>query len=352
VTASDQHLLDDAHLRRLHRYLGDVGVPLQGELSTELVSGGKSNLTLRLTDGTSRWMLRRPPLGEYFAGAHDVSREFRVMGALAHTNIPVPTMVCYCSDVDVIGAPFYVMAEVPGTVLRRRSEVAALPVDTRRRLSHTMVDTLADLHQVNVQRTGLQDLGRPEGYLARQVARWIRQYEQVQVREIPGIRECGRWLHDTVPNSLESSLVHGDFRVDNVITHPDDHGRIAAVLDWEMATLGDPLLDLGTFLIFWDEPGRPFNPITAGLTALPGFLSREQVIARYSQRRGIQVTGIQWYVDFSAFKLAVILEQIHARHLHGQTRGAGFETVGSMVSELIARICAGKVGALNEGEGR
>jgi aminoglycoside phosphotransferase (APT) family kinase protein len=323
----------------LRAYLLAQGVEVAGTgLDVTLVGGGKSNLTFTVTDSVQHWILRRPPLGEYHHGAHDVGREYRVMAALKGSAVPVPEMVVMCRDASVIGAPFYVMDLVEGVVLRTREMIAELTPETRRALSEMLVDTLADLHEVDIEAVGLTTLGRPTGYLDRQLTRWQQQYHTISRRHSDSVDGIVRSLREVLPTSLRAAVVHGDFRIDNVIVTLADRSALAAVLDWEMATLGDPLADLATLAMFWDEVGRPFNPVTGGLTAFPGFLSTEDVVRRYANRRGLDqraVDSLDWYLRFSKFKLAVILEQIHARHESGQTLGAGFEEIDVMVDQLL-----------------
>ena len=315
------------------------GLPV-GPLNAELVSGGKSNLTYRITDGTHRWILRRPPLGMVLATAHDMSREYRVMSGLAGSAVPVPQMVAICDTSEVIGAPFYVMAEVDGIVYREPAQVAELTPAQNLRLGNALVDTLADLHEVDVDDVGLADLGRPAGYLGRQLTRWIGQYEAAKVREQPDIVRLGAALTRSCPARQVVRIVHGDYRIDNVMVDRRDPGTIIAVLDWEMATLGDPLADLGILVSFWDEPGRDPNPVTNGLTAFEGFPSPSEVVARYAERRRLdpdEVADIDWYIVFGLWKVAIILEQIHVRHSQGQTLGEGFDGVGDKVALLVHR---------------
>jgi len=327
---------DGIDLPRLQTYLLTKGVEIVGELSSELISGGKSNLTIRLTDGTSRWIVRRPPLGYILPGAHNMSREYRVQAALASTDVRVPRVVALCDDSSLMGAPFYVMQEVAGEVIRVADDVAGIAEAVRHDLGLALVDTLADLHDVDYQSVGLEDLGRPDGYLQRQVQRWNQQYEAIKVRNLPHIDAITKTLHRSMPAHAGASVVHGDYRLDNVMVDRSNRATIVAVLDWEMATLGDPLADLGTLLMFWDEVDRPANPITRGLMAFPGFPTREEATERYLNRRSAPIEDLDWYMVFAEFKLAIILEQIHARHLQGQTRGEGFEGVGEMVTELLA----------------
>jgi len=327
--------LEGLDLTALTTYLRAASVPLEGPLTARLISGGRSNLTYAVTDGASRWVLRRPPLGQVLKGAHDVAREHRVMLGLAATAVPVPATVALCRDESVLGVEFYLMDEVGGQVLRTTGLVEPLAVSTRTALGHALVDTLADLHDVDYTAAGLADLGTPDGYLQRQVDRWVRQYGAINVRELPHVDEVVAALRKGMPVAQGASVVHGDYRLDNVMVGHDDPTRIVAVLDWEMATLGDPLADLAMLLMFWDEAGRPFNPITAGLMALDGFPSRDEAIEHYVTRRSLQVENLDWYAVFSQFKLAIILEQMHVRHLTGQTRGEGFEGLGEMVVDLL-----------------
>jgi aminoglycoside phosphotransferase (APT) family kinase protein len=322
----------------LRRYLRREQVPVAGALILTLVGGGRSNLTVAVSDGVHEWILRRPPQGDFHAGAHDVAREHRVMEALKNSVVPVPRMVAMCEDPDIIGAPFYVMENVDGVVLRSRPQVAELSPATRAELSVSLVDTLADLHEVDIASVGLTGLGKPQGYLERQLSRWHRQYASVSERHESAVDAIARTLAATLPSSPAAAIVHGDFRIDNVIVPPAAQGRIAAVLDWEMATLGDPLADLATLVMYWDEVGKPFNPITGGLTAFDGFLTVPEVVQRYATRRGLPeetIASLGWYLTFSKFKLAVILEQIHVRHSSGQTLGVGFDGIDLMVDQLL-----------------
>jgi aminoglycoside phosphotransferase (APT) family kinase protein len=308
-----------------------------GPLTGELISGGKSNLTYRISDGARTWILRRPPLGLVLATAHDMSRECRVLRALAGSPVPVPTVVAQQETADVLGAPFYLMREVDGVVYRNREQVVALTPADASRLGGALVDTLAALHDLDHRTVGLDRFGRPEGYLERQVTRWLRQWDAAHVHDYPQVAALGRRLLRGLPTGGAVGIVHGDYRLDNVMVSRDDPGRIVAVLDWEMSTLGDPLADLGILLCYWDEPGRPYNPVTAGLTAVPGLPTHAEVISWYAARRGLDLPDIDWYVVFADFKLTIILEQIHTRHMRGHTVGEGFDQVGEMVRPLLER---------------
>lgn len=319
----------------VEKYLRYVGVDVAAPLSARLISGGKSNLTFGVTDGAHRWVVRRPPVGPILPGTHSMAREYRVMGGLRDSRVPVPRMVALCQDLSYLGVEFYVMEELEGRVIRTRADSASLAPPTRRELGRELVDVLAALHDLEPGQFGLGDLGRPDGYLERQLSRWTAQLAEVQTREFEHVDVIARVLSETRPRHPGASLVHGDYRLDNVILAKGDGIRIAGVLDWEMATLGDPLADLGTLLMFWDEPGQRFNPITDGLMALEGFPNRDDVIEQYVSSRGLQLDNLDWYLVFSEFKLAVILEQINARHRRGETMGHGFDGLDQMVSHLF-----------------
>ncbi|HET8641303.1 MAG TPA: phosphotransferase family protein [Pseudonocardiaceae bacterium] len=300
-----------------------------GPLAAQLIAGGRSNLTYTVGDGAREWVLRRPPLGHVLATAHDMSREFRVMSALAGSNVPVPATVLLCQDEDVLGAPFYLMVKVEGTVFRTSEQVAAaLSRPQARELSFTLVDVLAELHAVDYEAVGLGDFGRPDGYLQRQVRRWRGQLDKSRSREVDGIDELHDTLAASVPASQRAAIVHGDFRLDNVIVDADR--RVAAVLDWEMSTLGDPLADLGLMVVYW----RTLMPL-AGATEGNGFAAVDEVIAHYGARTGLDLSHVDWYVGFGFFKLAVVAEGIYYRYTLGKTVGDGFERYGELVPQLV-----------------
>ncbi|MCE6997548.1 phosphotransferase family protein [Saccharothrix sp. S26] len=316
-------------LDRLAAHLGS------GPLTGELIPGGRSNLTYRVTDGEQRWVLRRPPLGHVLATAHDMAREHRVIKALADTAVPVPRVELLCEDTDVIGAPFYLMEEVPGVALRHRDQCPWLTPDRARALSERLVDVLADLHAVDPKDVGLADFGRPDGFLERQVARWGKQLDASRSRDLPGIDELRDRLADSVPDSARATIVHGDYRLDNVLVTQDPLD-ISAVLDWEMATLGDPLADVGLLCVYWNGIGaREDDPITGTVPTLPGFADTDELVRRYAERSGADTGGLAWYTAFAYFKLAVILEGIHFRFTRGKTVGAGFDQIGHLTLPLV-----------------
>lgn len=332
----------------ISRSLGSGPVELA---DIQLIAGGRSNLTYRLAlagPGADRLLvLRRPPLGHVLPTAHDMSREYRVLSGLAGTAVPVARPVAFCDDVEVIGAPFYLMEHVTGQVLRSRADTAALTAEQNAGLSERMGDMLAAIHGVDTGAAGLGGLGRGAGYLARQLGRWQRQWELSRTREIPGYDQLVARLAAALPPEGETTLVHGDFRLDNVLVTLAPEPRIAAVVDWEMATLGDPLADLGLTMVYWADPDdEPWiDPSVAaeapGLrtdaTTSPGFSTRAQFAAGYARRTGRDISRIGYYVAFGYFKLAVVLEGIHARYLQRQTVGEGFEHEGLVVPTLIAR---------------
>ena len=303
-----------------------------GPLSAELIPGGRSNLTYRLTDGEHRWVLRRPPLGHVLATAHDMSREFQVLSALAGTDVPVPEIVHLCADPEVLGAPFYLMQEVAGSVLRELDQVTSLGAATCATIGNELVDVLARLHTIDPASVGLGGFGKPEGYLHRQVSRWQKQLAASRSREGPGIDELHDRLAETVPDTQRHSLLHGDYRLDNVLVDTTVP-RISAVLDWEMAALGDPLADLGLTVVY--SRRRPDDPLTGGVNNAPGFPSVEQIVARYAERTGLDVSALDWYVGLASFKLAVVAEGIYYRFTQGKTVGAGFEKIGDAVFGLV-----------------
>ncbi len=323
------------HAADLDADLGD------GALGAQLIAGGKSNLTYilrgRRNGAPASWVLRRPPLGHVLATAHDMTREFRVLSALAPTGVPVPKVHLLCEDAEVIGAPFYVMEFVEGTVYRDKSQTATLTAGRARAMSWALMDVLADLHAVDPAEVGLGDFGRPEGYLDRQVARWGKQLAASRSREVPGIDALHEALGDAIPQSQRAAIVHGDYRLDNAIV--DDEDRIAAVLDWEMATLGDPLADLGLLCVYWTELETlgAGKALTSAVDSAAGFPAQDELIERYAARSGLDVTPLPWYIAFGYFKLAVIAEGIYYRYLSGQTVGSGFEGMGDLVPALVRR---------------
>ncbi|MFF8512803.1 phosphotransferase family protein [Streptomyces sp. NPDC015492] len=321
-------------LEAVARFFADHVPGFDGELRAELVQGGRSNLTYKVTDGRNRWVLRRPPLGGLTPSAHDVGREFRVVSALAGSGVPVARAVAL-GDEKAMGVPFAVVEYVDGVVVRTEDDLDALSDLTAVRCALGLVDVLARLHAVEPAAVGLSDLGRPEGYLTRQVRRWYDQWRRVRTRDIADIDVLYERLAAARPAESGVSIVHGDFRIDNAILDRDDPSRIRALVDWEMATIGDPLADLGLHLVYTDPA---FSPVLAGGAAstssrLP---SPEELAGHYATVSGRSLDHLGFYLALGYFKIAVIAEGIHARHRQGLTLGAGFETVGEAPEPLAA----------------
>ncbi len=288
----------------------------EGPYTYSLIAGGRSNLTFLVTDANGKQMvLRRPPMGHVLATAHDMAREHRLMTAVGTTNVPVPTTLGLCTDEAVNGAPFYVMDYVPGVVLDSPEKGHLLPENLRTAASEHLVDVLADLHAVDVDEVGLGNLAKREGYVERQVKRWSTQWDNSKTRELPAIEEVARLLAQGIPQQQGVAIAHGDYRFGNCLTNVET-GKIAAVLDWELCTLGDPLADLGYVGIYWTDPGMPLMR-TNDPSGLPGFCTFDHLVERYATRTGRDVSNISYYKAFASFRLAVIAEGVYARYLHG-----------------------------------
>ncbi|MFE5188301.1 phosphotransferase family protein [Streptomyces sp. NPDC056628] len=320
-------------LDRLHGLLErELPGLAQGPLTGRLIEGGRSNLTYTVSDGTSRWVVRRPPLGHVLATAHDMKREHRVISALHPTSVPVPRPLLLCEDEEVLGAPFYVMEFVEGIPYRTAGQLAPLGAQRTRDAVLSLVDTLVGLHAVDPASVGLEDFGRPEGFLDRQLRRWGKQLDASRNRELAGIDELHATLGRRLPDSPAPTVIHGDYRLDNVLIGPDD--RIKAILDWEMSTLGDPLTDLGLLVMYSMPLGASDSPVSTTAEAA-GHPTPTELIQRYAERSGRDVSAVSWYTAFAWFKLAVILEGIHYRYTLGQTVGRGFDRIGDLVPVFI-----------------
>jgi aminoglycoside phosphotransferase (APT) family kinase protein len=316
-----------------------------GPLDFSLISGGKSNLTYLVRSGERQWVLRRPPLGHVLPTAHDMVREHRILAALASTDVPAPRPLALCEDPSVNEVPFYVMEYRPGIVLSDEMPAgyAESPQD-RRAICVALIDALVRLHAVDYRAIGLADFGRPEGYLERQVRRWSQQWERSKTGDLSSIDELIRRLNASLPESPAPTIVHGDYRLGNMALDPVDPGRIVAIFDWEMATIGDPLADLGYTLIYWTDAGDP--PAKAGIgiaspfTALPGFFTRHELTTEYARRSGRSIDAIEFYQVLALYKLAVISEGIYARYRMGKTLGEGFEGMTRSAVPLAERALA------------
>lgn len=321
----------------LARHLGDDA---WAECRVELIAGGRSNLTYLVSAGEKELVLRRPPLGHVLPTAHDMAREFTVISALGRTDVPVPEAIHLCTDHEVLGVTFYVMERVKGHIVRSAfPDGYASSPEEKRAVGEALVSTLVKLHEVDYNAVGLGAFGHPDGFMARQIRRWKQQWEKSVTRPLPMMDDLIARLESELPASPAPTVVHGDFRLDNAILDPADPTRVLAVLDWEMSTLGDPLADLGLMLVYWPQADDmaefrdSFGAITA--TAAPGFPTRDEVIEQYARESGRDVSHVYYYWAFGFFKLAVILEGIHARYLQGKTLGEGFDTIGERVPPLV-----------------
>jgi aminoglycoside phosphotransferase (APT) family kinase protein len=288
-----------------------------GPFSFDVIAGGHSNLTFRVTAANGRrYVLRRPPLGHVLASAHDMAREFRIISGLQGSAVPVAPALGLCDDAAVNGAPFYVMGFVDGHVLRDSATAAAVLTEpARRRASESIVDTMAAIHEVDLFDSGLDTLGKHEDYIARQLRRWYGQWNSQKTRDLADVDNGHAALLARIPQQGPASIVHGDYRLDNCMV--DTSGQIVAVLDWEICTLGDRLADLGLLLVYWTGPDDSGTPWTGGSTTVPGFYNRSQLVDRYAAVTGMDLSQLDYYVAFASWKLACILEGVYARYLGG-----------------------------------
>lgn len=308
-------------------------------LSYELIAGGHSNLTFAVADqDAGRWVLRRPPLFQVLESAHDMNREFTVISALQGTDVPVPGVVGFCDDETVNGRPFYVMEFVDGTVMRSADEAAAFGNDRLADVTKNLIDVLAAIHAVDVDAVGLGQLGRKEDYVARQLRRWLRQFEASKTQERPLITEIHDHLAARIPDQGKAGLVHGDYRLDNCLVAAD--GSIAAVLDWELATLGDTMADMAQLLTYWARPADGFTPIDAAPTLADGFPEREQLLDWYEAATGRSMADMSFYLSFASWRLASILEGVYSRYVNGAMGDAepegGAEAFVGRIDALVA----------------
>ncbi|HSS08561.1 MAG TPA: phosphotransferase family protein [Acidimicrobiales bacterium] len=307
-------------------------------LSFELIAGGRSNLTFKVTDGAGKhYVLRRPPVSHVLPTAHDMSREHKIIAALGPVGLPVPPALGFCGDESVNGRPFYVMGYVDGIVLRNAQSAERLDATARRTAGYSLVDVLARIHAVDVDEVGLGDLGRKEGYIARQLKRWYGQYEQSKAMggpDEPLVDTLHGFFSERIPEQGPASIVHGDYRLDNTIV--GDDGNVRAVLDWEICTVGDPLADVGLLMVYWVEPGDETPPLLVAPTTLPGFPPRADLRARYAERSGRDVSQLDFYVAFGYWKLACIIAGVFARYAGGAGGGdsSDYRALGSQVSTL------------------
>ncbi len=331
---------EELDLSTLNSYLR-VQAPDMGDvLAVNQFPGGFSNLTYSLKTAQSEYVLRRPPFGATIKGAHDMGREFRVLSLLRGNYDRIPNPIIYCGTGDVLGAPFYIMERVPGLILRaHQAPTLNLSPDRMRQLSEALVDNLVAIHALDINQTGLIQLGKPEGYVQRQTEGWIKRYHNAETDTIPAMIRVEDWLLNYYPLEQNPAFLHNDYKYDNVLFAPDEGTgdptpHIRGVLDWEMATVGDPLMDLGATLAYWSEVTDSPAYRTFNLTWLPGNLTRQEVAARYAERSGRDVSNILFYYVFGLYKNAVIAQQIYARWKQGYSKDERFGKILPMIIEL------------------
>jgi len=338
----------------LYGYLNARLPDLSAPLIVEQFSAGFSNLTYLLRSGDRELVLRRPPVGAKIKTAHDMSREYRILSHLYPVYPKVPRPLLFCDDESILGAPFYVMERVTGIILRaQRPTGLDLAPALMRRLSQAFIENLAEIHELDYEAAGLGELGSPQGYVKRQVEGWTKRYFNARTDDVPAIEKLAEWLHQNLPpDSERPSLIHNDYKYDNLVLDPDDLGRVIAVLDWEMATIGDPLMDFGTSLGYWVETNDPeeWQRYGFGLTSLPGSFTRTELLDHYMQRTGRRIDDPVFYFAYGLLKIAVIVQQIYFRYQKGLTRDPRFASLGALVKacgDLAQRaIQRGRIDAL------
>jgi len=313
----------------LRAYLAETLDAVNNEtpLQIEQFPGGHSNLTYRIGQGTWQAVLRRPPVGSKVKAAHDMGREFRVLSRLGPAYAKAPTPLLYCEDENILGAKFYVMERIEGFILRKSfpKEITTSP-ELLSSMCDSLASTLVELHQVDYKAIGLEQLGRPDGYVQRQVEGWTRRYQDAKTQELPNVDIVTRWLKDNIPGSSWAALIHNDYKFDNLVLDPENPTRVLGILDWEMATLGDPLMDLGGALGYWVEAGDPkaVHSLRFAPTHLPGMYTRQQLANRYAETSGTNIDSILFYYVFGLFKSLVIVQQIYYRFHKGLTSDPRF----------------------------
>ena len=332
--------LMDVHT--LERFLRQNLPPQEGGVVVEKHEAGFSNETFYVSWGPKRWVLRRPPRGDILPTAHDMLREFRVLSGLTPTGVRVPRPTVACEDRSIIGVPFYLMERMEGVVIREQIPPEFDAMTDRTKIGEELIDALVELHAVDWQKTSLVNLGKPEGFLERQLRRWRGQLELTlpRTRSLQGIQEVTQWLQTHVPPQSTTGIVHGDYKLDNVMFAPPPATRLVAIFDWEMATLGDPLADLGWVLSFWGPTGDPPEPEPKGsnyITEQPGFLSREEMCARYEQKTGRTMEHFAFYHCLAVWKLAIILEGLYRHYIEGTASNPKANEFEWKVPQLVDR---------------
>src|SRR5579863_975216 len=328
---------EELDLVRLSAYLGrHFGGP--GPVTVEQFPSGHSNLTYRVTWADREFVLRRPPFGSQVKSAHDMGREYRVLSRLHETYPVAPRVILYCDDLSVLDAPFYLMEPIRGIILRRELPPGLLLSPAMaRQLSEAFLDNLVRLHGLDYESIGLGDLGKPQGYLERQVKGWIERCRNSATHDVPEVGPISAWLMQHIPASSDATLIHNDYKYDNVVLDSNDITKIVGVLDWEMCTLGDPLSDLGTTLAYWTDPSDPdeLQEVCSAPTTVPGTLTRAQLAQRYALATGRGIHDMVFYLTFARFKVAVIVQQIYYRYAHGLTHDERFATMPHRIAILM-----------------
>jgi aminoglycoside phosphotransferase (APT) family kinase protein len=338
--SSDQPNVEGIHRDNVTAWFATHAPSAAPPLDFVLIAGGHSNLTFEVGDAAGhRWVLRRPPLFQVLESAHDMGREFRVIDALQATDVPVPQTVGFCDDPGVNERPFYVMNFVEGTVLRSADIAAGYPPEMLTTITHSLIDVLARIHSVDVDAVGLGELGRKENYIARQLRRWLGQYEASKTTDRPELVAVHDHLVARIPDQGRAGLVHGDYRLDNCLVAGD--GSIAAVLDWELCTLGDVLADVASLLTYWARPGDGFTPIDAAPTMADGFPERGRLLDWYEAASGRSMDDIDFYLSFASWRLASILEGVYSRYVSGAMGSAepegGAQAFVARIEALVAQ---------------
>lgn len=326
---TDTRTGEELDQQKLQDYLRDKVPGFDKEITIKQFPGGYSNLTYFIQAGAHEYVLRRPPFGANIKSAHDMEREFTVLTKLHEAGFTkVPDAVHLCVDERVMGVKFYLMKRVKGIILRNRlPKDFSVSEESFRALSKATIDELVKLHQIDIHTSGLDALGKPDGYVLRQVEGWIKRYVNAQTDDIESMNEVASWMQKNIPTTLRASFIHNDFKYDNLVLNPNDVTDIIAILDWEMATVGDPLMDLGTTLAYWAEASDPDSLKPFNITWMPGNFTRKEVVEYYQQRSGTQVDNIVFYYAFGAFKVGVICQQIYHRFKQGLTKDPRFASL-------------------------
>lgn len=326
---------EELNLEILNDYLKSQVADFENIITITQFPGGFSNLTYLIKTKSKEYVLRRPPFGVNIKSAHDMGREYKVLSLLKPNYPKVPKPVIFCEDESIMGCQFYMMERVHGVIFRGKDALKMkIPEATMRQLSKNLIDNLADLHLLDIERTGLINLGKPEGYVQRQVEGWIGRYEKSQTDDIPAMVETASWLRANMPRPQAPAFLHNDYKYDNVILNPEDLTEILGVLDWEMSTVGDPLMDLGASLAYWCEEGDGQFLKSFNITWLSGNLTRKEVIERYAKKTGRDVSDILFYYVFGLYKNVVIMQQIYARWKAGLTKDPRFGALIYGINEL------------------